>query len=116
MVTGDGAPPSVLTCQSGVKENTVKYTWFSRAVPWHRRLVDRPFTAEPRARCQVSSCDICVGQSINGTAFCPGTSVFFVSIFPPLLHTHLLLHVALTRRAKGRSLGTLQEQRSVGDR
>ena len=116
MATGDGAPFSVLTCQSGVKENTVKYTWFSRAVPWHRRLVDRSFTAESRARFQVSPCDICTGQSVNGTGFCPSTSVFPVSFFPPLFHTYLHLHVALTRRTKGRSLGTLQEQRSVGNR
>jgi len=106
----------VLTCQSSVKENTVKFTCFSRVIPWYRRLVDRPFTAESRARSQVSPCDICDRQSVNGTGFCPSTSVFLVSFFPLLLHTHLHLHVALTRRTKGRSLGTLQEQCSVGNR
>jgi hypothetical protein len=32
-----------------------------------------------------------------------------VNIIPTLLHTHLHLYVALTRRAKGRSLGTLKK-------
>ena len=96
--------------------HTVKYSWFSRAVPRHRRLVDRPFTADFRARSQVSSCDICVGQSAQWTGFCPSNSVFSVSIFPSLPHTHRHLHVALTRRTKGRSLGTLQKQCSTWSR
>jgi hypothetical protein len=33
-----------------------------------------------------------------------------VIIIPPTPHTHLLLHVALTRRTNGRSLGTLQKE------
>ena len=32
-----------------------------------------------------------------------------VNIIPPMLHTHLHLHAALTRRTKGRSLGTFQK-------
>jgi hypothetical protein len=32
-----------------------------------------------------------------------------VGIFPPTLHTHLHIHVALTRRAKRRSLETFQK-------
>jgi hypothetical protein len=32
-----------------------------------------------------------------------------VTIFPSTLHTHLHLHVALTRRTNGRSLGTFQK-------
>jgi hypothetical protein len=32
-----------------------------------------------------------------------------VSIIPPMLHTHLHLHVALTRRTNRRSLGTFQK-------
>ena len=34
--------------------------------------------------------------------FCP------VSIIPQLFHTHLHLHVAVTRRTNGRSMGTFQ--------
>ena len=33
-----------------------------------------------------------------------------VIIIPPLLRTHLHLHVALTRRTKGRSVGTFQKE------
>ena len=40
--------------------------------------------------------------------FCP------VNIIPPILHTHLYLHVALTRRANRRSLGTVKEAQFVG--
>jgi hypothetical protein len=36
--------------------------------------------------------------------FSPSTSVSPVSIIPPMLHTHLNLHVALSRRTNGRSL------------
>jgi len=32
-----------------------------------------------------------------------------VTVFPSMLHTHLHLHVALTRRTNGRSLGTFQK-------
>lgn len=36
-------------------------------------------------------------------------SFYLVSIVPPALHTHLQLHVALTRRSNGRCLGTYQK-------
>jgi len=32
-----------------------------------------------------------------------------VNIIPPMLHTHILLHAASTRRTNGRNLGTLGE-------
>jgi hypothetical protein len=67
------------------------------------------FTVEVRAGSQVGSCEICGGQSGTGTGFCASTSVYHVSIFPPMLHTHLHLHVALTRRTNGPSLGTCQK-------
>ena len=42
------------------------------------------------------------------TGFSPSTPVSPVSITPPMLHTQLHLHVALTRRTHWRSPGTLQ--------
>jgi hypothetical protein len=59
--------------------------------------------------CQVSRREICEGQSIKKTGYSPSTSVSPVIIFPSMLHTHLHLHVALTRRTNGRSLGTFQK-------
>jgi hypothetical protein len=51
---------------------------------------------------------ICCGQC--GTEICSlgVLRCFFASIFPPVLHIHITLHVALTRRTKLRSLGTLK--------
>jgi hypothetical protein len=43
-----------------------------------------------------------------------------VSVIPPMFHTHLRIHVVLTRRTKGRSLGSFQnavlfwKSRSIG--
>jgi hypothetical protein len=36
-----------------------------------------------------------------------------VNVIPPLLHTHLYLNVALTRRTRGRILGTVNYRNSV---
>ena len=52
---------------------------------------------------------ICGGQS--GTGFLRALRCSPVYIIPPKLHTHLHLHVALTRKTNGRSLGTIQKAR-----
>jgi hypothetical protein len=39
-----------------------------------------------------------------------------VSIIPPMLHTHLHLHVALNRRTNGQRLGTFQTAMFFGNR
>ena len=69
----------------------------------------RPLTAEAQFRSQTSSCEIFVGHNGTGTGFSPSISVSPVSIIQPLLHTHFHLHVALTRRTNGRSMGTFQK-------
>jgi hypothetical protein len=43
--------------------------------------------------------------------FCPSTSVFPRQYHPPLLHTHLHQHAALTGSTNGRNLGTCDKQR-----
>jgi hypothetical protein len=70
----------------------------------------KPLTAETRVRSQASlSRTICGGESGNGKRLSPSTSVSRISIIPLLLHTHLYLHVALTRRIHGRNLGHLKK-------
>ena len=73
------------------------------------RLSHRSDTAEVRVRSQIIPCEICGVQSGNGTGFSPSTSVSPVSIISPMLHTHLHLHVALTRRTNRRSPETFQK-------
>jgi hypothetical protein len=64
-----------------------------------------PLTAESRLRCQDK---VALGQAlVQVLRFSP------VSIIPRMTHTHLRLHVAVTRRAKGRSLGTFQKFNSL---
>jgi len=38
------------------------------------------------------------------------------NIIPPMLHTHLRLHIALTKRKNRRNLGTLKKQCTFGNR
>jgi len=66
-------------------------------------------TTEARVRSQIIPCEICGVQSGTGISFSPSTSVSPVSIIPPMFHTYLHLHVALTRRTNRRSLETFQK-------
>ena len=54
----------------------------------------------------VNPCEICGAQSGAVTGLSPCTPVLSC---PTMLHTHLHLHVALTRRTNGLSLGTFQK-------
>jgi hypothetical protein len=54
-----------------------------------------------------------VGQSGTGTGFSPSTSTSPVSIIPPVLHTQLYLHVALTRKTREWNLGHVKEMEST---
>jgi hypothetical protein len=68
-----------------------------------RRIACRHPTSEGWVRSQLNPYEICDGQDFNPVL------VSSASIIPPMLHTHLHLHVALTRRTNGRSLGTFQD-------
>jgi hypothetical protein len=69
---------------------------------------------------QVSPCEICGEQSGTATGFSSVLQFSPVSVIPPMLHTHLHLHVAFSRRTNGGSLGTFRntkvcrKSRSVG--
>jgi hypothetical protein len=75
----------------------------------------RPLTAEAQFRSQTSSCEVFVGHVGAVTGFSPSTSVSPVSIIPPMLHTHLHLHVALTRRTNGAKLENLPKRQSLSE-
>jgi hypothetical protein len=57
-------------------------------------------TAEAWVRSWDSLCEIFGGQNGTQTDFSKVLQFSSFSIIPPMLHTHLHLHVALARRAK----------------
>ena len=60
----------------------------------------QPLTTEARVRFQVCPCEVCGGQSVLRLGFFRVRRLSPVSIIPPVLHTDLQLHVAVTSRAK----------------
>ena len=76
----------------------------------------RPVTVETQDRSQVSPFETCGERCGNGTGSSPSTSVFPVSIVPPMLHTLDHLRVAFTRRTLGRVFENFHKQRSFRNR
>jgi len=76
----------------------------------------RPLSAESRVQYQASPCEICVGQSGTETGFFPSTSVFLCQYHSSNDHADIHLHVALTRKTNGWSLGTFRNQCCFGSR
>jgi hypothetical protein len=68
--------------------------------------IRRPFTAEAKARSQVSPCDVCAEQIVTETGLLPSTWFYPVSIILPFFRANLHLHATLTRGTNGQSLGT----------
>jgi len=92
---GKAAQCSSLRCQLPAQRNQ----WTSR----------RPLTAEDRVRFQIGPCDI----AILGQVLLPVLLFSPVTIIPPMLYAHLHLHVVLTRRTNGRSLGTFPNSENI---
>ena len=80
----------------------------------------RPLAAEGRVWSRISAWEIYGLQSGTGTRllfFYSEYSAFSsVIIIPPVPHTYLHLHFAVTRKTSGLSLGTFQNRCSFGDR
>jgi hypothetical protein len=57
-----------------------------------------------------------VHKETVGQVFLPKLRFSPFSTSPPMLHTHLHLHVALTRRTNGRNTETIEKRCSVGNR
>ena len=65
---------------------------------------NRPVSSEDRTRSQLRPSEICGGGDGPAAGFLLQVFPFFtVRIIPKVFHTHLHLHVALTRRTKARS-------------
>lgn len=72
-----------------------------------------PPTAGTQLLSQASACDTFDGHSGNGTDFSRILRSSSFSVIPPMLHTPLHLHAAVTSRIKMQSLGTLKKINSL---
>jgi len=66
-----------------------------------------PFTKEARFRSYAILLEVCVGQSGAETGFSPKFWLSSMNIIPPMRHSHLQLHVVLTRKTNVRILRTI---------
>jgi hypothetical protein len=71
-------------------------------------VTHRPLTAEAWVRSQANLYEFCGGKSGADIGFSLSTSVSPISIILRVLSIHFHLHVSLTKRTKGRSLGTFE--------
>jgi hypothetical protein len=75
-------------------------------VPWFRRLVDGLSSPKYGFDPKKFHVSFVVDRVTQDWVLFP--VLRFFPIIPPVLHTHFHLHVAVTRKTKGRRLGTLQ--------
>ena len=73
-------------------------------VPSLRRLVAGLPPRRPRFDLRSAHVRFVLGRVTQGQVFPPRTSVFPVSVIPPLLHTQLDLHIAYSKRAMPRNV------------
>jgi hypothetical protein len=87
---------------------TAQFT-LHKALPWLSRSVTGLSWRRPVFDLRSVFVRFVGGKVAVGQFFLPVLRFSPVSINPPLLHTHLHLHAALTRRTNGRSSGTFQK-------
>jgi hypothetical protein len=76
----------------------------------------RSFIAEARVQNRASPFKICDGRSGTGVVFSlRGLQLSTLTITSPFPHTHLHLNNSLTRRTRGRSLGTFKQSSALSD-
>jgi hypothetical protein len=61
----------------------------------------RLITVEAWVRSKLGPFEICGGRNGSGACFSPGTLLSSVNVIPPVLESHLHLHVAFIRRTIG---------------
>jgi hypothetical protein len=80
-----------------------------KAVSWLRRLVAGLSPRRPVLDPGPVSLRFVMGRVALGQVLLPAAQFSPVIVGPPVLHTCLHLHVALTRRTNGRKLGIFQK-------
>jgi len=85
-------------------------------LPWLRRLVAEFSMLCPGFDPRLVHVRFVVHNVALGQVSLPVFHFSPVSVIPPTLHTSLHLHVALTGRTNGRSLGTFNKQFCFGNR
>jgi len=85
-------------------------------LPWFRRLVAVFSNLCPGFDLRLVHVRFVVHTVALGQVSLPVLHFSPVSIIPPVLHASLHVHVALTGRTNGRSLGTFKKQRCSGNR
>jgi hypothetical protein len=87
-----------------------------KALPWLRRLVAGLSPRRPGFDPRSVHMGFVVDKVALGLVFLPVLQFSPVSIIPPMLHTHLHLHIALIRRRNGEVCEPTIKQCPLGNR
>lgn len=85
----------------------------SKVLTWDQAVIRLFFTLEAGVRCQVNPCENYCVETGTGDRFIHGAIRFStVTIIPPLLHSHLHVHVGRSRKKYGEACQPSKKQRS----
>jgi len=79
-------------CTWSRRPNIAVLQYWYQALPWLRRSVASLSRRRPGFNSRPVPFGVYGGQNSTGRGFSPSTSVFPVSIIPPLLHTHSFIY------------------------